>query len=234
MYELIVESSFANGLRGFLYNFSKRKIMLNRLLLEHDHILRKLNLLELQYLDMCRGKIPDYSLMRSIIVYIQEYPEKIHHPLEDMIFSILIERIDDVEFVQELITEHTQLELVTRRLRESLESLSNGLVSTEELELQLSEFLVGQRQHIYLEEAEVYPLVQSVLTKDDWKKLHSAAPVLDEPLYGRRTREDYERLYREIEDRSKPGMLEREEAHSKFSEKECQQFAGSGATSLLQ
>jgi len=208
--------------------------MLNRLLLEHDHILRKLNLLELQYLDMCRGKIPDYSLMRSIIVYIQEYPEKIHHPLEDMIFSILIERVDDVEFVQELITEHTQLELVTRRLRESLESLSNGLVSSEELELQLSEFLVGQRQHIYLEEAEVYPLVQSVLTKDDWKKLHSAAPVLDEPLFGRRTREDYERLYREIENRSKSGMLETEEGHSKYTETEHQQLAGSGAASLLQ
>jgi hemerythrin-like domain-containing protein len=208
--------------------------MLNRLLLEHDHILRKLNLLELQYLDMCRGKIPDYSLMRSIIVYIQEYPEKIHHPLEDMIFSILIERIDDVEFVQELITEHTQLELVTRRLRASIESLSNGLVSSEELELQLSEFLVGQRQHIYLEEAEVYPLVQSVLTRDDWKKLHSAAPVLDEPLFGRRTRQDYERLYREIEDRSKSVMLETEEGHSKYTETERQQLAGSGTTSRLQ
>ncbi len=208
--------------------------MLNRLLLEHDHILRKLNLLELQYLDMCRGKIPDYSLMRSIIVYIQEYPEKIHHPLEDMIFSILIERVDDVEFVQELITEHTQLEVVTRRLRETLESLSNGIVSTEELEQQLSEFLVGQRQHIYLEEAEVYPLVQSVLTKEDWKKLHSAVPVLDEPLFGRRTRQDYERLYREIEDRSKLGLLEREEGHSKYTETERQQLADNGAASLLQ
>ena len=208
--------------------------MLNRLLLEHDHILRKLNLLELQYLDMCRGKIPDYSLMRSIIVYIQEYPEKIHHPLEDMIFSILIERADDVDFVQELITEHTQLEVVTRRLRESLELLSNGIVSMEELEQQLSEFLVGQRRHIYLEEAEVYPLVQSVLTKDDWKKLHSAVPVLDEPLFGRRTREDYERLYREIEDNSKLGVIERGEGHSKYTETERQKLVDSGATCLLQ
>ena len=177
--------------------------MLNRLLLEHDHILRKLNLLELQYLDMCRGKIPDFSLMRSIVVYIQEYPEKIHHPLEDMIFSILLERLDDAGFVQELITDHTRLELASRKLRESLESLTDGAVSMEDLEQQLSEFLTGQRQHIYLEEAEVYPLVQSVLTKEDWKKLHSAVPVLDEPLYGRRTRQDYERLYREIEDRSR-------------------------------
>lgn len=208
--------------------------MLNRLLVEHDQILRKLSLLELQYLSMCRGRTPDYSLMRSIIVYIQEYPEQIHHPLEDMIFSILLERVDDVEFVQELITEHTQLEVVTRQLRQSLESLSNGNVSQDELKRQLSEFLVGQRRHIYLEEAEVYPLVQSVLTKEDWKQLQYAVPILDEPMFGRRTREDYERLFREIEDRSKAGLLESEQGDLKLSDTDSQQSAGNRSSSLLQ
>lgn len=199
--------------------------MLNRLLVEHDHILRKLNLLELQYLDMCRGKTPDYSLMRSIIVYIQEYPEQIHHPLEDMIYSILLKRVDDVEFVQELITEHTQLEVVTRRLRELLESLPSSIASKEQLKQQLSEFLVGQRQHIYMEEVEVYPLVKNVLTKEDWKQLQSMVPILDEPMFGRRTRDDYERLYREIEDRSKMGLFEMEKGNLKLTDTERQQLA---------
>ncbi len=208
--------------------------MLNRLQVEHDHILRKLNLLELQYLDMCRGKAPDYSLMRSIIVYIQEYPEKIHHPLEDMIFSILLERVDDAGFVQEIITEHTQLEDVTRRLRESLESLSSGIVTKEEIKQQLSVFLVGQRQHIYIEEVKVYPLVQSILTKKDWKQLQSMVPILDEPIFGRRTRDDYERLYREIEDRSKTGLLEREKGNLKFTDTERQEIIDKRPSSLLQ
>lgn len=177
--------------------------MLNRLLVEHDHILRKLNLLELQYLDLCRGKTPDYSLMRSIIVYIQEYPEQIHHPLEDMIFSILLERCEDVGFVENQIAEHTQLEVVTRSLKESLELVMSGVISKDELKIKLSEFIILQRQHIYIEESKVYPLVQSVLTKDDWERFENVLPVLDEPMFGRRTREDYERLYREIEDMSK-------------------------------
>ena len=201
--------------------------MLNRLLVEHDHILRKLNLLELQYLDMCRGKVPDYSLMRSIIVYIQEYPEQIHHPLEDMIYSILLKRVDDVEFVQDLITEHTQLEVVTRRLRDSIESLSSDIASKEELKQQLSEFLVGQRQHIYTEEIKVYPLVQSVLTKEDWRQLQSMVPILDGPIFGRRTRDDYERLYREIEDRSKTRLFEMEKGNFKLADTERQQSAQS-------
>lgn len=115
-----------------------------------------------------------------------------------MIFSILLERVDDVEYVQELITEHTQLEVFARKLRGSLESLDSDISSTEELKQQLSKFLIGQRQHIYIEEVEVYPLVQSALTKKDWKRLDSMVPILDDPSFGRRTRNDYEHLYREI------------------------------------
>jgi hemerythrin-like domain-containing protein len=181
------------------YSPNPRIPMLNRLKLEHGQFLRKLNLLELQYLDMCRNKTPDYALMRSIIVYIQEYPEQIHHPLEDMIYSILLERVDDAEYVQELISEHTQLEVVTRELSESLESFSKYSASNEKLKKQLSEFLVMQRKHIYIEESEVFPLVQSALTKEDWKRLQYMVPILDEPICGRRTWSDYERLSREIE-----------------------------------
>ncbi len=93
--------------------------MLARLQIEHDQILKTLNLLEMQFLDLCRGGTPDYSLMRSIVVYVQEYPEQVHHPLEDMIYSILLERVDEVKLIQELITEHKELEIQTRKLRKS-------------------------------------------------------------------------------------------------------------------
>ena len=151
--------------------------MLDRLHIEHDHILKTLNLLEMQFLDICRGGTPDYSLMQSVIVYIQEYPEQIHHPLEDMIFSILLERVDEVKLIQELITEHTELEIETRKLRESLELLKSSMVSEEEIKKQLSTFLVRQRQHIYIEEEKVHPLIQRVLTKKDWSHVQSTIPL---------------------------------------------------------
>ena len=179
-------------------NSESEKNIFDRLLLEHDHILGSLNLLELQFLDLCRGKTPDYSITRSIIVYVQEYPEQVHHPLEDMIFSILLERSDEHEFIQELITEHTQLEDIARKIRESIESLNSDMEFIGEFKQQLLKFLVGLRQHIYIEEVDVYPLVQSVLTIKDWNQLHSMIPILDDPAFGRRTRNDYEYLYREI------------------------------------
>jgi len=177
--------------------------MLNQLLIEHDHIRKTLNLLEMQFLDLCRGRTPDLSMMRSIIVYIQEYPEQAHHPLEDMIFSILLEREEKVMLLQNLMTEHTELELVTRKLRDSLESYIKGSFSKEMLKHQLSTFLIRQRKHLYSEEIEIYPLAQRILTKADWKKIQSAAPHRDDPVFGERTQNDYELLHREIESNNK-------------------------------
>ncbi len=177
--------------------------MFNNLLIEHDHIRRTLNLLEMQFLDLCRGRTPDLSMMRSIVVYIQEYPEQAHRPLEDMIFSILLEREEKVMLLQELMTEHTDLELVTRKLRDSLESYIKGAFSKEMLKHQLSTFLIKQRQHLYIEEIEIYPLAQRILTKADWKKVQSSVLRKDDPVFGKRTQNDYELLYREIEGNNK-------------------------------
>jgi len=151
--------------------------MLSRLLVEHDHILKTLSLLEMQFMDLCRGGTPDYSLMQSILEYVQEYPEQVHHPLEDKIFSILLERVDETELIQKLITEHAELEAETRKIRESVKLLESGKVSREEIINQLSTFLIRQRQHMYIEEEKVHPLIERVFTKEDWDHVQSAVPL---------------------------------------------------------
>lgn len=177
--------------------------MLNKLRIEHDHIRRTLNLLEMQFLDLCRDRAPDLAVMRSIIVYIQEYPEQAHHPLEDMIYSILLKREEKVKLLQNLVTDHTDLEGVTRKLRESLEAYIVNTFSKEELKHQLSTFLTRQRQHLYIEELEIYPLAQRILTEADWEKIQSIVPYRDDPVFGERTQADYEMLYRQIEEHNK-------------------------------
>jgi len=169
--------------------------------MEHDHLIRTLNLLEMQFLDLCRGREPDYRIMLSIVVYIQEFPEQVHHPMEDAIFSILIEHGEDQEeLARKLITDHTEIEGITRRLRNLIESHARDeYVIKDELERELSTFLSRQRRHLYVEEMLVYPQVSRVLTKQDWSRVAAMVPLLDDPVFGERTRGDYERLYRVIE-----------------------------------
>ena len=157
----------------------------------------------MQFLDLCREKNPDYTLMRSILVYIQEYPEQAHHPLEDVIFSILIERTDDTKLMKELIADHNNLEVVTRKLRKLLESIDNKPDEKDELKQLLSKFISRQRQHIFIEEIKVYPLIKNVLTKSDWDHAQTIVQLKDDPVFGSRTQADYETLYREIENRNK-------------------------------
>jgi len=112
---------------------------------------------------------------------------------------LLIERKEKVKLLQNLMTDHTELELVTRKLRESLESYIKGSFSKEMLKHQFSTFLIKQRQHLYTEEIEIFPLAQRILTKVDWEKIQSTVQCRDDPVFGERTQSDYELLYREIE-----------------------------------
>jgi len=180
--------------------------MLSRLLTDHDHIRKSLNLLEMQFLDLCRSKTPDYSMMFSIVVYIQEYPEQTHHPLEDAVFSIFINRGgEEARIARALIKDHTELEVITQKLRASLELLEIGDASEKDnLMHKLSIFLSRQRKHLYAEEMRIYPLINRVVKKQDWEKIESVVPRMDDPVFGERTRSDYERLHYEIECRSIP------------------------------
>jgi hypothetical protein len=48
----------------------------------------------------------------------------------------------------------------------------------------------------------VYPLIRETLTKDDWARIETIIPPLEDPVFGQRTSTDYERLYREIDARN--------------------------------
>lgn len=175
------------------------KVILSKLIAEHDHMRKTLNLLEMQFLDLCRDKMPDLSTMRSIVVYIQDYPEKAHHPLEDMIYSVLMQRETKVELLHNLVTDHNKLEEAARKLKDSLDLFISGGFSIDQLKKQLSSFLTKQRQHLYIEEMEIFPLTKRVLKSSDWEKIQSSISYTDNHAFGERTNNDYALLANEIE-----------------------------------
>lgn len=61
----------------------------------------------------------------------------------------------------------------------------------EEVETRGREFVALQRQHIDLEEQEVFPLVESVLSDKDWQKLEAEIAHGEDPLFNR---QDYNRF----------------------------------------
>ena len=175
--------------------------MIQKLLEDHLHIQKTLNLLEKHYFEMVNGGNPDPGLMLSVIVYLQEYMEQVHHPMEDAIFSVLVKKKANTrELIKELITDHTEMEIITRSLRESLEKFKTGEhASKNELEKIIPTLLERLRHHIQVEEESIFPLANHVMTRQDWESIKSMIPTIEDPVFGKPVNHDYRLLYQAID-----------------------------------
>ena len=59
---------------------------------DHANVARLLELLESEILAIEVGKTPDYPLLQDIMRYMTQYPDRFHHPKEDLIFVQLLKR----------------------------------------------------------------------------------------------------------------------------------------------
>ena len=59
---------------------------------EHRNIARLLNALEHQIEIFARAGAPDYDVIRGIAEYFLDYPDRCHHPKEDVVFDRLCAR----------------------------------------------------------------------------------------------------------------------------------------------
>jgi hemerythrin-like domain-containing protein len=175
--------------------------MIQKLLEDHRHIRMTLDLLEKHYSEMIREGSPDIGLMLSVIVYLQEFTEEVHHPVEDAIFSILLKRdIKSRKLLSSLMTDHTKMEAITRRLRTSLESLKKGeQASKKDLARDIPVLLERLRHHIQVEDESIFPLANQMLSKQDWENIKPMIPAIDDPVFGKTVSNDYTLLYQALD-----------------------------------
>ena len=78
---------------------------------DHKNFSRLLDLLEGQLDESAEveGKA-DYALMQDIMLYMTRYPDRFHHPKEDLVFTRLVERNANARgIVEELMEQLPQL-----------------------------------------------------------------------------------------------------------------------------
>ena len=106
----------------------------------------------------------------NVIRYFDTAGELHHEDEEANLFPALAARMPDDERVRELVTrlrwEHEMMRALWRSLRAELKPIADG--TSAELGSELTErFSARYRQHIALEEAELLPVAQSVLTGEE-------------------------------------------------------------------
>jgi len=169
--------------------------LLEKLQQDHVNLARLLDLLSMQLDDLFEGDESNFDLKIEMLDYIEHYAEQYHHPTEEKVNAKAFrkESLQPHKALQERVTrEHEALMGMARHFRETLEGVMQGeVLRREEVETRGREFIALQRQHIDLEEQELFPLIADALTEKEWEKLERDIPHMDDPVFHR---QDYNRF----------------------------------------
>ena len=178
-------------------------ISLESLYKDHDNLRRLLYLFEQLLIDIFRGSSQDYQKLQRILVYIQEYPERVHHPAEDAMFSVILTNNTCSrrfrEDINTLMKDHSEIEGITRNAIEAIES---QLISTQpdisSIGTFLSTLLNRQRSHLLFEEMDIYPHITSYVDNEDWETVSALCPGDEDPIFGDSVKTGYEDIFKAL------------------------------------
>ena len=136
--------------------------------------------------EMALGKLtPDYKLLWSIVYYIDEFPDALHHPKEDdVLFPRVRARSHDIDAtLDDLQRQHTN----GRRHLDALKTLLGRMEAeipgaVEAFSTKVATYAGFHYKHMAQEEAEVFPKASEVLTAQDWDEVAAAFAANKDPL----------------------------------------------------
>ena len=160
--------------------------LLRQLHRDHKNLERLLEVLTRQLDEFHEGRERDLDLMCELIEYVESYEDQIHHPTEDLIFHRLKARTDEKRVAVETLEEqHRLLAGMTKQFRDSLEAIMHGgVVLRHAVESQGRAMVKLLRQHMSLEESEVFVLADASLGEADWSVVEEKAPKFNDPVFG--------------------------------------------------
>lgn len=143
-----------------------------------------------------------FDVLRAMLFYIDEFPERLHHPKESDLLFPKVARLAPalMPVIERLEREHMRGEGAVRDLQHLLlawELLGDSRrpAFTEAVDRYVAFYL----EHMRVEEQEVLPVAQRVLGADDWAALDAAFASHCDPLTGTQPRDPvYDRLFTRI------------------------------------
>ena len=178
---------------------SRMSRVLEELRTDHDNMAIVLALLEEQCALLEAAGSPDYDLVSDVMDYIVNYPDRCHHPKENLVFERLMAHDPDTRPALEvLLREHDELTRKSKELSEVLDSVAQDIeVPRAHVVGLLRNFVAANRHHMESEEASAFSLAATSLSAADWSEI-DAAVRMDDPLFGGEVAERYRVLHQAI------------------------------------
>jgi len=161
---------------------------------------RLLDALERQIDISAAGRSADIEIVKAIADYVMEYPDRFHHPAEDMVLDALRRRDAAAAKPSEgLEDKHRRIGKLARAFHEAVESLlADEPTRRDDFLATARAFVAAMRDHIDHEDSLLFPAAEAALTADDLAQLERRLPKLDDPLFGAADRASYLRLRQNV------------------------------------
>ena len=153
---------------------------------EHRTLAAVIHALEHVAADMAAGKLtPDYKLLWSIVYYIDEFPERLHHPKEDaVLFPRIRARTHDIDgTLDELGRQHVSSHLYLDALKTLLGRMQADIPGAlPEFAEKVAAYASFHWKHMAQEESVVLPKAGEVFTAGDWAEVADSFAENKDPL----------------------------------------------------
>lgn len=146
-----------------------------------------------------RGAL-DVALLRSMLHYIEAFPERLHHPKEDAyLFRCLSARTGEFDAaIEQLRAQHAGGGALLRNMEVALEGHAAEPGDLQALVAAVDEFSAAQWEHMNLEENIILPAARQHLTSADWAEICAAFSANGDPRFDVDLDEGFKRLYSKI------------------------------------
>jgi hemerythrin-like domain-containing protein len=143
---------------------------------EHRTISAVLHALKQLAQEAEHGGKPAFPALRAMIRFIDECPEKLHHPKEDALMKKLLARdASAAPLVESLAKEHAEGERLIREVERALVFFEDRAPAGAKAFLDtVSAYAEFHWKHMRKEEQELLPLAERHLTAADWSDIDGA------------------------------------------------------------
>ena len=147
------------------------------------------------------GHAPDFDVLRAMLFYVDEFPERLHHPKEsELLFPALRQRCPELaDTLDRLDADHARGEAAIRELEHTLLAYEVMGASRRQAFVDAMEsYINGYLNHMAAEEHEVLPAARAHLTEADWATLDAAFAANRDPLTGHQADSEFQPLFQKI------------------------------------
>ncbi|MGI9331926.1 MAG: hemerythrin domain-containing protein [Gammaproteobacteria bacterium] len=175
--------------------------LLDELSEDHKNVARLLKLLGRQLDAVAAADDADIELMIDAMRYMTGYPDRVHHPKEDLMFERLLDRDpDSADIVEHLRGQHEELAELGQAFLHTVQLVCDGsMVEREAFEETGRKYVELLRDHMREENEIAFPLARDMLTEEDWAYASDAFAGARDPIFGGIADQSFKELLEHID-----------------------------------